>query len=105
KYISAFGGDPDRVVINFVYSGGLSAGAISTGVLLSNKQSSNALFRGAFLVNRSPITLPSIADGQSTYDGLVAANNCSTSSDTLDCLRRVLLDSFMFTVNQTRNLF
>ncbi|KAJ7443019.1 Alpha/Beta hydrolase protein, partial [Mycena latifolia] len=95
KHISAFGGDPDRVVI-----GGPSAGAISTSLLiLSNKQNSNALFRGAVMVSGSPVTSPSVADGQVVYDSLVVANNCTASPDTLDCLRRVPFDSLMATVN------
>ncbi|KAJ7452156.1 Alpha/Beta hydrolase protein [Mycena galericulata] len=97
QHIAAFGGDPDRVVI-----GGASAGSISTGLLLLfNKQNSTALFRGAFMQAGSPETCPSVADGQSDYDGLVAANNCTTSADTLDCLRRVPLDSFVATINKT----
>ncbi|KAJ7433548.1 carotenoid ester lipase precursor [Mycena latifolia] len=100
KHISAFGGDPDRVVV-----GGQSAGAISTALLLlSNKQSSNALFRGAFMQSGSPFKTPSLAEGQSDYDNLVAANNCTASFDTLDCLRRVPFEALMATVNQTLDI-
>ncbi|KAJ7466859.1 carotenoid ester lipase precursor [Mycena latifolia] len=101
KHISAFGGDPHRVVI-----GGQSAGAVSTSLLLlSNKQNSNALFRGAVMISGSPITSPSVTDGQAAYDSLVATNNCTASPDTLDCLRRVPFDSLMATVNKTQDLF
>ncbi|KAF7375647.1 Carboxylic ester hydrolase [Mycena sanguinolenta] len=102
EHIQAFGGDPNRVVI-----GGPSAGAISTGLLLlSNKRfEPTDLFRGAFMLSGSPITTGSVTDGQPYYDGLVAANNCTRSSDTLDCLRRVPFDAFMATVNDTTNLF
>ncbi|KAJ7305572.1 Alpha/Beta hydrolase protein [Mycena albidolilacea] len=101
KHISAFGGDPARVVI-----GGQSAGAISSSLLLlSNKQKSNALFRGAVLLSGTAEVLPSLDDGQPDYDGLVAANNCTAASDTLDCLRRVPFDAFMATINKTPDLF
>ncbi|KAJ7247906.1 sterol esterase [Mycena haematopus] len=100
--IGAFGGDPERVVI-----GGPSAGAISTGLLLlSNKRfEPTELFRGAFMLSGSPITTGSVTDGQPYYDGLVAANNCTGSSDTLDCLRRVPFEALMATVNDTTNVF
>ncbi|KAJ6611160.1 Alpha/Beta hydrolase protein [Mycena sp. CBHHK59/15] len=96
KHISAFGGDPERVVL-----GGVSAGAFSTGfLLLSNKQNSNALFRGAFMISGSPVSTGTVEDFQPYYDTLVAANNCTHSVDTLDCLRRTPLESFTETVNQ-----
>ncbi|KAJ6480412.1 sterol esterase [Mycena sanguinolenta] len=101
KNISVFGGDPARVVI-----GGQSAGAISASFLtLSNKQNSNELFRGLIAQSGPAFHVPSLADGQSDYDDLGAANNCSTAADTLECLRSVSFGSFMATVNSTKNFF
>ncbi|KAJ7149872.1 carotenoid ester lipase precursor [Mycena crocata] len=102
KHIVAFGGDPERVII-----GGISSGAASAAMLLlSNRRfEESILFRGAFMLSGSPITIDSLADGQSDYDGLVAANNCTHSDDTLACLRRVPFDDFMATVNRTTNVF
>ncbi|KAJ7166859.1 sterol esterase [Mycena filopes] len=102
EHISAFGGDPSRVVI-----GGPSAGAISAALLLlENKRfEPTALFRGAFMLSGSPITTGSLTDGQPHYDELVAANNCTHAKDTLECLRKAPFDTFMASVNHTTNLF
>ncbi|KAJ7339981.1 carotenoid ester lipase precursor [Mycena albidolilacea] len=101
KHVAAFGGDPERVVL-----GGVSAGAISTSLLLlNNKQNSARLFRGAFMVSGAPWPAPTVADGQPFYDELVAVNNCTAAPNTLDCLRRIPFDAFMATVNSTPNFF
>ncbi|KAJ7700755.1 Alpha/Beta hydrolase protein, partial [Mycena rosella] len=100
NHISDFGGDPSKVIV-----GGVSSGVISVSYLiLSNKLNTNMLFRGAFLQSRSPASMESVADGQPFYDGLVDANNCTKSSDTLACLRHVPFDTFMATVNRTDNI-
>ncbi|KAF7311275.1 Carboxylic ester hydrolase [Mycena kentingensis (nom. inval.)] len=105
KHIQAFGGDPAKVVL-----GGFSAGATSVStLLLTNKMfKAGTLFRGAFMVCPAPpLPAPSILSptSQSSYDSLVAANNCTGSRDTLACLRRVPLDAFSATVNATADFF
>ncbi|KAJ7457149.1 carotenoid ester lipase precursor [Mycena galericulata] len=100
QHISAFGGDPKRVVL-----GGVSAGAMSTALLLlSNKRVSPGLFRGAFMLGGSPFPYASQADGQPYYDQLVTANNCTAAKDTLQCLRGIPYDAFIATVNETPNI-
>ncbi|KAJ7888885.1 Alpha/Beta hydrolase protein [Mycena olivaceomarginata] len=97
RHISAFGGDPNRVVI-----GGVSAGSISSALSwLNNPQRSNKLFHGVFLQSGPAIPFPPLSAGQAGYDGLAAATKCSTSGDTLECLRRVPLDTLMAAVNTT----
>ncbi|KAJ7306695.1 carotenoid ester lipase precursor [Mycena albidolilacea] len=97
RHISAFGGDPNRVV-----TGGVSAGSISSALLwLNNPQRSNKLFHGVFLQSGPAIPFPPLSTGQAGYDRLAAATNCSTSGDTLECLRRVPLDTLMAAVNTT----
>ncbi|KAJ7265540.1 Alpha/Beta hydrolase protein [Mycena rebaudengoi] len=101
KHISAFGGDPKRVVL-----GGVSAGAISTGVLLvDNKRKTSDLFRGAFMLSGSLIPTHTQADGQKYYDQLVATTNCTAARNTLDCLRGVPYEALLASVNQTPDLF
>ncbi|KAF7340289.1 Carboxylic ester hydrolase [Mycena venus] len=101
KHIETFGGDPGRVVL-----GGFSAGSVSTGLLqLHNKHKTHSLFHGAFMASGVLWPSPSVADGQQDYDGLVAANNCTGSRDTLDCLRRVPFEAFLSTVNKTPDFF
>ncbi|KAJ7099185.1 Alpha/Beta hydrolase protein [Mycena epipterygia] len=100
KHIAAFGGDTEHVVL-----GGLSAGSVSTSLLLlSNNGTSSSLFHGAFMVSGSPWPSPTVADGQSIYDELVVANNCTKALNTLDCLRNVPFDDFLATVNKTPDL-
>ncbi|KAJ6578101.1 carotenoid ester lipase precursor [Mycena capillaripes] len=100
EHISTFGGDPARVWRSQRRSD------IHCLPALSNKQfEPTALFRGAFMAAGSPATTGTVAEGQSDYDALVVANNCTASEDTLECLRRVPFDAFKATVDKTNNIF
>lgn len=73
--------------------------------MITNGGNPEGLFRAAFMESGSPIPVGDITHGQPYYDAFVNQTGCSTSSDTLQCLREVPYDTLMTAVNNAPFIF
>lgn len=84
KYIAAFGGDPEQVMIF-----GESAGSIAIAIhMLLNDGNPDGLFNSAIMLSGGVSKFDDFNRGQATFDAVMKSIGCGDSGDKISCFKK-----------------
>ncbi|KAF7375748.1 Carboxylic ester hydrolase [Mycena sanguinolenta] len=92
-------------VFVWIHGGGFEVGSSRDYDLPPVVEQSIKMAQPVIVQSGAAVHIDAQSDGQSDYDNLVAAVNCTGPSDSLNCLRLVPFDTLMAAINNTADIF